>query len=239
MKNLPKHIAIIMDGNGRWAESRLLPRILGHHRGVESARKVVQHCVDLGVPALTLFAFSSENWQRPAKEVNLLMTLLQKLLLEEVHQLNTNNVRLRVIGDKLRLNQILQDAIEHAENATANNSGLQLNIALNYGGRWDIVQATQHISTAVAAGEINISDINEQLFGKYVMLADLAEPDLLIRTSGEQRLSNFLLWQMAYTEIYFTSALWPDFTSTELDLALEFFAQRQRRFGKVEQTEDV
>lgn len=239
MKNLPKHVAIIMDGNGRWAESRLLPRILGHHRGVESARKVVQHCVDLRLPVLTLFAFSSENWRRPAKEVNLLMTLLQKLLLEEVHQLNANNVRLRVIGDKVRLNQMLQDAITHAETATVNNTGLQLNIALNYGGRWDIVQAAQRISSAVVAREINIADINEQLFSKYVMLADLAEPDLLIRTSGEQRLSNFLLWQMAYTEIYFTPALWPDFSSTELDLALEFFAQRQRRFGQVEQPEEA
>jgi len=191
MNIIPKHIAVIMDGNGRWAERKMLPRVAGHHRGVESARAVVQHCVNQNIQVLTLFAFSSENWQRPPTEVKLLMTLLQKLLIDEVHQLHSSNVKLVVIGDRERLVSNLQNAIVHAEELTQHNSGLQLNIALNYGGRWDIVQATRAISTAVAAGEFSPDEITDSLFSKYLMLSDVPEPDLLIRTSGEQRISNF------------------------------------------------
>lgn len=235
MTKLPQHIAIIMDGNGRWAERKMLPRVAGHHRGVEAARTTVQHCVDLGITALTLFAFSSENWQRPPTEVKLLMTLLQKLLVEEVNQLHSNNVKLRVIGDTARLNPNLQTAIFHAETLTLNNTGLNLNIALNYGGRWDIAQATKAICAEVLKGNLQLEDIDTNLISQYVQLSDLPEPDLLIRTSGEQRLSNFLLWQLAYTEIYFTATLWPDFAAADLDQALQFFTQRQRRFGLIKQ----
>jgi undecaprenyl diphosphate synthase len=223
-----------MDGNGRWAERRMLPRVAGHHRGVESARAVVQHCVDLNIPVLTLFAFSSENWQRPPTEVKLLMTLLQKLLADEVHQLHVNNVKLRVIGDKERLAPALQAAIVHAETTTRYNTGLQLNIALNYGGRWDILQATRAVCVAVSAGELKLTDIDDNTFAQYLMLSDLPEPDLLVRTSGEQRISNFLLWQMAYTELYFSATLWPDFSAKDMDEALQFFARRHRRFGQVD-----
>lgn len=231
MTNIPKHIAIIMDGNGRWAQRRMLPRVSGHNRAVETTPVVVQHCIDLNIPILTLFAFSSENKKRPATEVKLLMSLLQNLLFNEVHELHSKNVRLHVIGDITALSKQLQQSIDAAHKLTSANTGLQLNIALNYGGRWDIVQATQSICTAVLAGEYNISDINEELFNKYVCLSELPAPDLLIRTSGEQRISNFLLWQMAYTEIYFSQTLWPDFAATDLDQAIEFFSTRQRRFG--------
>jgi undecaprenyl diphosphate synthase len=239
----PQHIAIIMDGNGRWAQRRLLPRIAGHNRGVEASRVIVQHCVEQKIPILTLFAFSSENWQRPATEVKLLMSLLQKLLMEEVQQLNTNNVKLRVIGELQTLAPALQQAIERAEILTVHNTGLQLNIALNYGGRWDIVQATRAIVAKVAAGALNSADIDESIMAAHMMLHDLPEPDLLIRTSGEQRISNFLLWQLAYTEIYFTNVLWPDFAVPDMQQALEFFASRERRYGLItdpaEQTEHV
>lgn len=235
MKNVPKHVAIIMDGSGRWAEKRMLPRVAGHPRGVDAARVTVQYCIDHGIKVLTLFAFSSENWQRPATEVKLLMSLLQKLLIEEAHQLHNNNVKLRVIGDMARLATPLQSAIQDAQNLTAANTGLQLNIALNYGGRWDIVQAATAICADVSKGSVAITDINDQLFAKYLSLQDLPDPDLLIRTSGEQRLSNFLLWQLAYSEIYFTDTLWPDFNRTDLDAALQFFAQRHRRFGLVKE----
>lgn len=235
MQTIPKHIAIIMDGSGRWAERRMLPRVAGHPRGVDAARATVQYCIDNNISVLTLFAFSSENWQRPAAEVKLLMTLLQKLLIEEAHQLNDNNVKLLVIGDMSRLSLALQAAIEDAQNLTKNNTGLNLNIALNYGGRWDIVQAARAICGAVNNGQIAASDIDDNLFSKYLTLNKLPDPDLLIRTSGEQRVSNFLLWQLAYTELYFTSTLWPDFNKQDLDAALEFYAQRHRRFGLVEE----
>lgn len=231
MTNIPKHIAIIMDGNGRWAQRRMLPRVSGHNRAVETTPVVVQHCIDLKIPILTLFAFSSENKKRPPTEVKLLMSLLQNLLFNEVHELHSKNVKLRVIGDITALSKQLQQSIDAAHNLTAANTGLQLNIALNYGGRWDIVQATQAICSAVLAGEIAVTDIDEDLFNKYVCLSDLPAPDLLIRTSGEQRISNFLLWQMAYTEIYFSPTLWPDFAATDLEQAIAFFSNRQRRFG--------
>lgn len=222
-----------MDGSGRWAQRRLLPRVTGHHRGVEATRAIVQRCADLKIQALTLFAFSSENWQRPATEVKALMSLLQNLLENEVHELHTNNVKLRVIGDLSKIDSSLQKAIVAAQQLTLQNTGLQLNIALNYGGRWDIVQAARALCVDVATGKQNLDAIDEQLFARYVSLSDLPEPDLLIRTSGEQRISNFLLWQLAYTEMYFCQTLWPDFTANDLDLALEFYSQRQRRFGSI------
>ncbi len=239
MKQLPRHVAIIMDGNGRWAQRRMLPRVAGHHKGVEAARKVVNHCVSLKIEALTLFAFSSENWLRPPTEVSILMAILQNLLMQDVHELHANNVRLRVIGNIDGLAVKLQDAIKTAHELTKDNTGLNLNIALNYGGRWDIVQAAQQLCTAVVQGQLGVEQINEDQFAKYVCLSELPEPDLLIRTSGEQRISNFLLWQLAYTEIYFTETLWPDFTTAHLDRAFEFYAGRERRFGMIQEVINV
>lgn len=233
MTTMPKHIAIIMDGNGRWAQRRMLPRVSGHHRAVETTPLIVQRCIELQIPILTLFAFSSENKKRPATEVNLLMALLQNLLLNEIHQLHAKNVKLRIIGDIAGLAPSLQQAIKSAHELTVANTGLILNIALNYGGRWDIVQAARNIYSAVQSGQININDIDEAMFNQHVCLGDLHAPDLLIRTSGEQRISNFLLWQMAYAELYFCETLWPDFAPADLDLALDFYAKRQRRFGLV------
>ena len=235
MKSLPKHIAMIMDGNGRWAERRMLPRVAGHHRGVETLRMVVQSCIKLNIPALTLFAFSTENWQRPKAEVKLLMTLLQNLLHNEVQQLHENSVKLLVIGDLEPLSPSLQQAIIQAQNLTQHNTGLVLNIALNYGGRWDIVHAAKQLCQQVQDGTLTSDEINEDLFCSKLSLHGLPDPDLLIRTSGEQRISNFLLWQLAYTEIYFTPTLWPDFSAIEFDLALDFFSNRQRRFGRIPQ----
>lgn len=230
---LPEHIAVIMDGSGRWAQRRLMPRIAGHHRGVDSTRLVVRRCVELKIPVLTLFAFSSENWQRPEAEVSALMTLLQNSIELETKDLHTSNVRLRVIGDLSRLTSGLRKAIDAALELTVNNTGLQLNIALNYGGRWDLANAARNICVEVMNNRLSLADIDEVTFAKHVSLQNLPAPDLLIRTSGEQRLSNFLLWQLAYTELYFCSTLWPDFTAKDLDLALEFFAQRERRFGAI------
>ncbi len=235
MINLPKHIAIIMDGNGRWAVRKKLPRVAGHHKGVEALRAIIKHSVERQIQVITLFAFSSENWQRPPLEVNLLMTLMQKLLIEEVDQLHANNIKLRVIGNITPLASVLRAAINNAEMTTKNNTGLQLNIAINYGGRWDIVQAARALCVQAQAGEINPTDISEAMFNQYMMLTNIPEPDLLIRTSGEQRLSNFLLWQLAYTEIYFSPVLWPDFTPKDLDAALYFYQHRERRFGGVEE----
>lgn len=234
--NLPEHVAIIMDGSGRWAQRRIMPRIAGHHRGVDSTRLVVRRCVELKIPVLTLFAFSSENWQRPETEVNALMSLLQNSLEHETQELHANNVCLRVIGNLDRLTPGLHKAIADALELTINNTGLQLNIALNYGGRWDIVNAARNICAEVLADRLALADIDENIFASKVSLYGLPEPDLLIRTSGEQRLSNFLLWQLAYTELYFCSTLWPDFTVADLDAALEFFAQRERRFGAINQS---
>ncbi len=231
MTNLPAHIAIIMDGSGRWAQKRMLARVTGHKRGVEATRAVVQRCADLKIKYLTLFAFSSENWQRPHAEVKALMALLQNLLENEINSLHSNNVKLHVIGDLARLSNAMQQAIVQAQHLTVNNTGLQLNIALNYGGRWDIVQATRAIAAQALAGTITIDSIDENLFGAHLSLGTIPAPDLLIRTSGEQRISNFLLWQIAYTELYFCNTLWPDFTGKDLDQALEFFTHRERRFG--------
>ncbi|MHB1280341.1 MAG: polyprenyl diphosphate synthase [Acidithiobacillus sp.] len=228
----PRHIAVIMDGNGRWAYRQRLPRVAGHRRGAEVVREMVQSCVDLGIPYLTLFAFSTENWRRPALEVRLLMNLFRLLLRREVRKLHENGVRLCVIGDRSALDCDIRKLVEEAEALTRNNKRLQLNLAVNYGGRWDIAQAACAAIAAAQAGEFALEDFSEAHIARYLCLADIPEPDLLIRTGGEERISNFLVWQLAYTEFYFSDALWPDFDRTALEHALHSFAHRQRRFGR-------
>ncbi len=232
MNNLPRHIAIVMDGNGRWARKRFLPRFAGHKSGLNATRDIVQACSDLGIKALTLFAFSSENWKRPKLEVRLLLDLFVSSLQKEMTRLHENNVRIRFIGDLSAFSSKLQDLIAESEQQTAANTGLELSIAVNYGGRWDIVNAIQDISAAVLAGTIEHEQIDSELVSNYMSLSDLPEPDLFIRTGGEQRISNFLLWQLAYTELYFTDVLWPDFNKHDLQTAIEAFGRRQRRYGK-------
>ena len=226
--NLPKHVAIIMDGNGRWAKKRLLPRIAGHKAGVKSARMAVQVCAENNIAALTLFAFSSENWNRPRKEVDLLMDLFINALREEAHAIHENNIRMQIIGDRSAFTDKLQSRIEEVETLTASNTGMTLSIAANYGGRWDITQAVKKI---VAAG-INANEITPSLIEEQLSLSDLPAPDLFIRSGGEHRISNFLLWQTAYTELYFTDTLWPEFTEQDFMDAFCDYAGRQRRFGK-------
>jgi len=228
--NLPKHIGIIMDGNGRWAKKRLLPRFVGHQKGLNAVKRIVSYCSEVGVEALTLFAFSTENWKRPQDEVNKLMGLFLKALQKEVGKLSENNVQLRIIGNRSAFNEEIQRHIALAEELTRNNTGLVLTIAANYGGRADIVDAVKqwHLTNPDSA----VSELTEEALGQFIALSDIAEPDLLIRTGGEQRISNFLIWQMAYAELYFTDALWPDFGEKELDAAIESFSKRERRFGQ-------
>jgi len=228
----PKHIAIIMDGNGRWAKKRLQPRFMGHRAGVKSVETIVKHCLEKRVSVLSLFAFSSENWRRPSKEVSLLMELFALALKQQVERLHKNNIRLCIIGDVSKFSKSLQKQIAEAEELTAGNTALTVNIAANYGGRWDITQSVQKLANKVKSGEIQPEDITEDTIAAGLSTADIPEPDLFIRTGGEQRVSNFLLWQLAYTEFYFTNTLWPDFDSVELDKAIESFCQRERRFGK-------
>jgi len=228
----PRHVAIVMDGNGRWARERKLPRFAGHTAGVDTVKGVVRACVEKGIEVLTLFAFSSENWRRPRDEVSMLMGLFVSALDQQVKKLHQNDIRLRVIGDRSAFNPALQKRIRDAETLTRDNSGLVLVIAANYGGRWDIVEATRALARAVAGGALEPEDISEQLLADHMSLKDLPEPDLFIRTGGEQRVSNFLLWDMAYTELYFTETLWPDFDRAALDQALASYARRQRRFGR-------
>ena len=229
--NTPKHIAIIMDGNGRWASKRFLPRIQGHQKGVKAVRKVVKHCGKLGIETLTLFAFSSENKNRSNEEVSLLFKLFLSVLKQEVNKLNKHNVKLKIIGDLDLFPQEVQQTAIDAQALLANNTGLTLVIAANYGGQWDIAQAAQQIAKRAANNEINADDINIDTFSQYLSLADQPKVDLLIRTSGELRISNFLLWEIAYSELYFTGTLWPDFNPAELDKAIESFNHRDRRFG--------
>lgn len=237
---LPQHVAIVMDGNGRWAQARSLPRQAGHKTGVDSVRAVTESCGRLGVKALTLFAFSSENWQRPQTEVSLLMELFLLALQREVTRLARNNVRLRLIGDRARFSTRLQNEIAAAEARTAKNTGLQLTIAASYGGRWDITQAAAAAAREVQAGRLRPEDITEEYLDSQLSTVDLPEPDLLIRTGGERRISNFLMWQFAYTELYFTDVLWPDFREPELAAAFADYAKRQRRFGRTpEQAEQL
>ncbi|MDD2739203.1 MAG: isoprenyl transferase [Methylomonas lenta] len=227
----PRHIAIIMDGNGRWAQKRMMPRIMGHHAGVKAVRKIVEFCAKQNIEVLSLFAFSSENWRRPKDEVNLLMELFMSTLQSQVDKLHKNNIRLRIIGDKAAFPEKLQAKIRAAEQQTANNTGMTLVIAANYGGRWDIAQAVQKIVVGIKSGEIEEQAISEQLISQYVVTADLPEPDLFVRTGGEERVSNFLLWQLAYTEFFFTDMLWPDFDQKMMQKAIDSFKSRQRRFG--------
>ncbi|HEX9179611.1 MAG TPA: polyprenyl diphosphate synthase [Burkholderiales bacterium] len=227
--SVPRHIAIIMDGNGRWAKNRFLPRVAGHRRGVETVREVVRACADLGVEYLTLFAFSSENWRRPAEEVSFLMQLFMRALQQEVTRLHENGIRLRVIGDLGRFDTELVALIRQGEERTAGNTRLTLSIAANYGGRWDILQAAHRMLAQrpeLAAG------FGEEDLAPHLSMSYAPEPDLFIRTGGEQRISNFLLWQLAYTELYFTGTLWPDFDSRALTQALESYRRRERRFGR-------
>lgn len=226
--DLPKHVAIIMDGNGRWAKKRLMPRIAGHKTGVKSARMAVKVCAENDIAALTIFAFSSENWNRPRKEVDLLMDLFINSLREEAKSINENNIRMRIIGDRTAFSEKLQSRIAEVESLTENNTGMTLSIAANYGGRWDIVQAVQQL---IASG-VKSEDIDQALIEEKLTMADLPAPDLFIRTGGEHRISNFLLWQIAYTELYFTDTLWPDFSEQHLIEAFCDYAGRQRRFGK-------
>lgn len=223
---IPRHIAVIMDGNGRWAKKRFLPRIMGHKRGLDALENMVGHCAGLGVRYLTVFAFSTENWRRPEDEVSFLMGLFLQALQKQVRRLHENNMRLKILGSRERFNRQILQGIEEAEALTANNTGLTLSIAADYGGRWDILQAANRL---LADG---VSEITEDMLAKYLMLGDAPEPDLFIRTGGETRISNFLLWQMAYAELYFTDILWPDFDETALDAAVSSFQKRERRFGR-------
>ena len=230
-EQLPKHIAIIMDGNGRWAKAQGKPRIFGHKNGVMAVRKTISSAARLGIKAVTLFAFSSENWRRPEEEVGVLMALFLTVLSTEVKKLHKNNLRLRVIGDKSRFSDRLQKKISQAEELTAANDGMVINIAANYGGKWDILEATKSIATKVLGGELSIDSIDESLMTQHLTMSDLPEVDLLIRTSGECRISNFMLWQLAYAEMYFTSIYWPEFNEDSLIEAVSWFINRERRFG--------
>jgi undecaprenyl diphosphate synthase len=220
---VPRHVAIIMDGNGRWARARLLPRIAGHRRGLEAVRAAVENCADRGIEYLTLFAFSSENWRRPAEEVALLMKLFRVALTSEVERMHKNGVRLKVVGDTQRFGAKIERLIEKGERLTAENRRLTLTIAANYGGRWDLLQAVNRIKDR---------PVDEAALAANLAMSYAPEPDLFIRTGGEQRISNFLLWQLAYTELYFTETLWPDFDAAALELAIESYRSRERRFGR-------
>lgn len=238
-QDIPRHVAIIMDGNGRWAKKRFLPRVAGHQQGVRAVRAVIRGCIESGVEALTLFAFSSENWQRPEKEVSTLMGIFLTVLEREVQELHEHGIRLRILGDRSRFTDQIRQAIDNAEALTAGNNRLLLNVAADYGGRWDIVQASRQIAMAIAAGELKVEEISEATLGRFISTADGPELDLLIRTGGEKRISNFLLWQAAYAELYFTDTLWPDFDEEALRQAILDFAGRERRFGKTsEQVQD-
>lgn len=227
----PRHIAIIMDGNGRWAQKRFMPRAMGHQAGVKTVRKIVEYCANQNIEVLTLFAFSSENWRRPETEVSLLMALFMATLQREINKLDRNNIRLRFIGDRSAFPDKLQKKMADGEMQTAHNTALTLVIAANYGGHWDICQATQKIAAKIATTELTEQDISEALINQHLSTADLPEPDLFIRTGGEQRVSNFMLWQLAYAEMYFTPTLWPDFDQNTLEEAIKSFKGRQRRFG--------
>ncbi len=226
---VPRHIAIIMDGNGRWAKQRFMPRVVGHQRGVETVREVVKACRNQGVEYLTLFAFSSENWRRPADEVRFLMDLFLKMLEREVSKLHDNNIRLKIIGDRSRFDDKLNRHIAEAEQLTQHNTSLTLTVAANYGGRWDMLQAVQAM---LQAHPELANEFAEEDFTPYLSMHYAPEPDLFIRTGGEQRISNFLLWQCAYTELYFTDTLWPAFDEAALHLAIQSYQSRERRFGR-------
>lgn len=232
---LPAHIAIIMDGNGRWALEKNLPRLEGHRQGIESVRDIVKAASQIGIKYLTLYAFSLENWKRPASEVNGLMKLLEIYLRQEIDELHRNNVRLKTIGKISSLPKVVQKLLKNSIEKTKNNNGLTLTLALSYSGRWDILRAVQMIGLDIRRGRISPEDINEELFSSYLLTNDLPDADLLIRTSGEMRLSNFLLWEMAYGEIYITNNYWPEFRRIDFYNAIKDFMNRERRFGKTSQ----
>ncbi|ABM19619.1 polyprenyl diphosphate synthase [Marinobacter nauticus] len=232
--NCPRHVAIIMDGNNRWAKAHRLKGVVGHKAGVDAVKAVVETCAKEGVEVLTLFAFSSENWRRPKDEVSALMRLFLIALEREVRKLHRNNIRLRIIGDRSAFNPALQEHMEKAEALTRDNTRMTVVIAANYGGHWDITQATRKVAEQVKAGQLEPSDITDDLIQEHLSIGDLPMPDLLIRTAGEQRISNFLLWHLAYTEFYFSEVFWPDFKSEQMLKALDAYAHRQRRFGQTD-----
>lgn len=225
---MPQHIAIVMDGNGRWAKKRFLPRVAGHVKGVEAIRRTIEGCIVRNIPYLTVFAFSSENWKRPGEEVSFLMNLFLSSLEKETDKLHDNDIRLKVVGDLSRFDVPLQKAIAVAEEKTSKNSTLTLTVCANYGGRWDILQAARRMSSEGLDGQ----DMTEERLSSYLALSYAPEPDLFIRTGGETRISNFLLWQLAYSELYFTETFWPDFDNAEMEKAIASFQSRERRFGK-------
>lgn len=231
---VPQHVAIIMDGNGRWAENRGLPRIEGHQAGIKPVEKVINCCLEKNIPVLSLFAFSSENWSRPSEEVNFLMELLLDSLRQELAKLTSNGIQIRFTGDRTPLSPALQKLMQESEAQTQINHKLILNIVLNYGGKWDIVTAAKKMTAAVLQGTVQLDDINETVFAQFLDTNGLPDPDLFIRTSGELRLSNFFLWQLAYTELYFSKVHWPDFDEQEFESALASYKERKRRFGHIE-----
>lgn len=231
MASLPRHIAIVMDGNGRWAKARLMPRVAGHRAGLQAVRKVIKACATRGIPVLSLFAFSSENWRRPKEEVESLMSLFLSGLEGEVGELHEHNIQLRFIGCRDRFSDVLRRKMEDVEMLTALNTGMVLIIAVDYGGQWDICQAVKKLCVALEAGLLKSDDVTPEKLAAELSFAHLPDPDLFIRTSGEMRISNFMLWQLAYAELYFTPVFWPDFDESALDAALHFYASRERRFG--------
>ena len=232
LHNVPRHVAIIMDGNHRWARSRRLPGAAGHRAGADNVKAIAESCAEQGVECLTLFAFSTENWRRPRREVELLLSLMRNVLEDDIEELNRNGARLRFIGDRSRFPEDLQALMASAEERTAANDRLHLAMATNFGGRWDIVQAAQRLAQAAHAGEVDLDDVREDVFARFLSLGDLPPPDLCIRTGGDRRISNFLLWDFAYTELYFTAEHWPDFNEDSLARAFADYASRQRRFGR-------
>ena len=231
--NVPQHVAIILDGNGRWAKKKHLPRNMGHVQGSKTVERIIEDAYDLGIKYLTVYAFSTENWKRPKDEVDALMKLLRDYLKKCIKRANKNNMKVRVIGDVSGLSQDLQDKIRQLEEASKDNTGINFTIALNYGSRDEMVRAMKHMAEDIQSGRIQKEDITEASFQNYLDTRDLPDPDLMIRTSGEERLSNFMLWQLAYTEFYFTDVLWPDFNKKELKKAIEYYNGRDRRFGGI------
>ena len=231
--NIPQHIAIIMDGNGRWAGNKMLPRAAGHKKGVETVRTMVQSAINLGVKYLTLYTFSTENWKRPQTEISMLMRLMVKSLQNETNELNANNVKITTIGDTSSLPKVVQKELEQAKKITKNNTKLVLNLALSYSGRWELIEATKRIAKLFAEKKICVDDINEDLISKNLTTSNLPDPDLMIRSGGEHRISNFLIWQIAYSELYVSNVLWPDFKCVNLIEAIEDYQKRERRFGLI------
>lgn len=235
---MPSHVAVIMDGNGRWAKRQGLPRIMGHRKGVDTLKKLLRCCRDWGINALTAYAFSTENWGRPTREVDFLMTLFERVLRQELKEMMEEDVRIQFVGNLSALPNTLQKEIDRAVQETAGNTGIRFSVATNYGGRQEILQACRAIATQVKQGQLQLEDIDESLFSRHLYTADISDPDLLIRTSGEMRISNFLLWQLAYSEFYITDTLWPDFDTDEFHQAMKAFQARDRRFGKVDENTD-